>query len=416
MSFRFQFALKWIALFIFLGACRPSSADIVPMPVSAWGPVATIAQAEQSAAPALWTADNNLRAAWVGLDETGMYQFMRAAANGPFGANAALQLPPAYPQSQMIARAARDHHHLLWLDAPYSTPDAGLRLWSAAITPDMRVERGPVRVSDRQTFRYAIASNSDFSIDVVWSGGLPAEPALYTQYIDSISRPRPPVELVSAADWPALVTSNDGVRHLFWLSTPGREVYRAELNESALQNTVRVTSPVILAPGDRLAGFRAGLDATHTYLFWTVVRSSGQVETWYSAGEHEAAAFGTPARLGISSGDEAPLLETGFNGGPAQIAGQGNRWLRWSSPLAGQFDMLALAAHVEDEELLGIVYFQEGDIAGFQPVVNQARIIAAPTLHTDRNRHLYLGWSQPISNGPADLNLTTTNPAITADD
>ena len=55
-----------------LTACQPTTPS-PSLPVSTWGSVITLAQAEQTNAPALYVNNNGMIAAWVGADEQGVF-------------------------------------------------------------------------------------------------------------------------------------------------------------------------------------------------------------------------------------------------------------------------------------------------------------------------------------------------------
>ncbi|MBL8121051.1 MAG: hypothetical protein JNJ78_26350, partial [Anaerolineae bacterium] len=58
---------------------------------------------------------------------------------------------------------------------------------------------------------------------------------------------------------------------------------------------------------------------------------------------------------------------------------------------------------------LGVLYWQAGTIRGYQAVVTPApKLLAAAEVLSDRDRHLYLIWSEPTPAGYANLNMTTT--------
>ena len=91
-------------------------------------------------------------------------------------------------------------------------------------------------------------------------------------------------------------------------------------------------------------------------------------------------------------------------------------WLRlwWVRPLAGQFDTLPVAAYMDTAspttpDQVIVAYFRGGQVVGYQPIVPlQTTLLAPPALYADRDRHLYLAWSEPTANGYAELKLTTT--------
>jgi hypothetical protein len=55
-----------------------------------------------------------------------------------------------------------------------------------------------------------------------------------------------------------------------------------------------------------------------------------------------------------------------------------------------------------------MLYFQGGEVIGYQSIAPTTGLIGQPSLLTDRDRHLYLAWSEPTPNGYADLKLAMT--------
>jgi hypothetical protein len=238
----------------------------------------------------------------------------------------------------------------------------------------------------------------------LWIGEPIAEPVLYAQYVDSLGRPRQPARLVSDADWPSLSWTSSGV-YLYWVQSSTGQLQRARLVNGTLDNMQPISVGISLGGGDRLMGLGAGNDHTHSYLFWNITRADGQFETWWSTGPLDTSTWSQPQRLGIDWTTKS-FIETGFNGGRAFPARGGQHWLSWATPVTGQLDTLPLAA-VQGSDL-SMIYFQGGQVIGYQSITPIAGLIGQPALITDRDRHLYLVWSEPTPAGYADLKLTTT--------
>ncbi|MBZ0298384.1 MAG: hypothetical protein K8J31_01530, partial [Anaerolineae bacterium] len=166
--------IAWAALFIVLTGCQPPP----PTPVSSlWGSIATLAEAEQSQAPALWVQpDGVLTAAWIGSDSSGVHQDARVVSGPLLGNSRTLPLPPVHPLMQTLLPGPGDLLHLLWLDADENGEQ---RLYAALLSADLQIERGPTLISDRETLRYTANVVGDGSLMIIWSGGPLAEPALY---------------------------------------------------------------------------------------------------------------------------------------------------------------------------------------------------------------------------------------------
>lgn len=392
------------ALLALLGLALLAGCGPEPAPESAWGPLRTLAQAEQTTGPALWAGDGRVTAAWVGADDTGVHHDARALANDTLAETVVMPLPPVQPHDQRLLPAAGDTLHLLWRDRTAGTLET--RLFAARLSPTLDVLSGPNAISTGAAFHYSAAPTGDGGLWAVWSGGLSAEPGLYARRVDRAVRPlAEAVALTSDADWPALAWDAGGGLHLLWRQPGSGQLVYARLGDGALERVMPTGLAVWLAPGDRLRSLYAALDRTHIYAVWNVTRAGGADETWLAAGALGGGRWTPPVRLGVTV-DAGGVFETGFNTGPARAAGPGADWLRHASPLGGQHDALPLAAQTADG--LALVYLRGGAAAGYQLIVPGAALIGPAALAADADRHLYLAWAQPAPAGPADLLLATT--------
>jgi hypothetical protein len=398
-----------ITLALVLGLTSASCSttpDPTPIPTySTWGEIITIGQAEQTQAPAIIAGDDNrLAATWVDAADSDVFQVIHFWTGEIRPDADDLSLSATFPHRQTLAPAADDRVHLLWLDIDPDDPIGGNRLWAITVTPDLQGERGTIRLSDRRTDHYSAATIGSV-MWVVWSGGVQSEPSLYVQRVDGLGRPQVPEPIIAKGDWPVLAHGDDAL-YLYWLGVPHGHVYRAVLREGVLEDAAVVTTNVPLERGDRLVTFDAGIDGDHVYLFWNIVRANGDAQTWMTSGSPDADHLLSPVRMGVAMSDKP--FETGYNGDSGQQAAAGSIWLSWAAPIKGPSNTLAVAAQVRDS--LSIVYLRDGEIVGYQHVVTlkQPGLIGLPSLSTDRNRHMYLAWSQPTGDGYADLNLTMT--------
>lgn len=390
---------------LLLAGCAASALEPPATPGalrSAWGNIVTLASAEQMAAPAFW-AGPTLTFAWVEADDASVTNRLARLAGTATGATGSVPLP-VRPYAQTLVPAAGGKLHLFWLDA---NVEDETRLFHALITLDLAAERGPTIVSDELTWGYALLPNADGSVWAVTSGGLLSEPGLFARFVDGQGRPRLEniYQIVFDAVWPAFLDGPDG-RALFWLGNRDGQVYRAEFTNGQPESAQAITEVPLMGSGDRLDDFFAGQDRTHEMLFWNIRRADGTAESWMSAAPR-GGDWTRPARLQISVSPGQPF-ETGFNGGAGIRAAAGNQRLSWLRPLNGLFDTLPAAALLDGE--LGVVYFQGGAITGWQPVVSVNGLLGAPGFATDRDRHLYLSWSEPLAGEPARLQFTSTRP------
>ncbi len=385
-----------------LTSCGGAASTTPTPPASPWGEIVTLGETEQTDAPDIIIQTDQVIAAWIGADERGVHQDMRALRANGLGEIIVLPLPPVHPYAQQVAAGSAGHFHLLWLDAVADET----RLFSALVTNTPELERGPTIVSHEHTLRYTALANGDGSLWTVTSGGVIAEPSLYARYIDAAGRPRleDRSAAVSDADWPALLRDDTGALWLFWLRHSDGQVLRSPFVDGWAENPQIISPGLALNPGDRLMDFNAALNSQDTYLFWNVTRADGRPESWYARGRLDTVTWGAPQRLRFDMID-APF-ETGFNTGTAQQAAEGERDLVWARPLATSPDVLPVAGLADNR--LVVLYLRAGAVAGYQQITTVNGLLGAPNLLTDRDRHLYLAWAEVGSSGSARLRLTMT--------
>ena len=397
----------FILLFLIVSCLNKSTPDkYTPEPrMSSWGSVFIIAQSQQTHAPAIEINGNNIFAAWIAVDENGPHHYISNITTDRQQITDTLPLNPIYPHMITIAPAANYNTHIVWMDAETDRPGAELRLWSALLTPALQMERGPILVTDKRTGHYTAVSASNGDLWVIWSGGLLSEPSLFIQRVDGIGRRWYPDQLLYGADWPTAIYVGTTL-YLFWIGVPDNVVYRAILRDGQLEQITPLTTSVRLNRGDRLATFDVGIDTSNAYLFWNIVRSDGQAQTWMTNGAFNATEWSEPTRLGVDT-SKLPF-DTGYNGGIGLQATAGQNWASWAAPMKSQSDKLLLAAQVDN--VLGIIYLNDGQILSYQPVfeLDEVGLIGVPSLSADIEHHLYLAWSKPTTNGYAELTLAMT--------
>jgi hypothetical protein len=152
----------------------------------------------------------------------------------------------------------------------------------------------------------------------------------------------------------------------------------------------------------------AGVDSSHTYLFWNITRAGRTPETWFSAAGQAAGQWTAPRKLSLALSAETTAI-AGFDAPPlhtAQLAEADGWTARWAAPAAGYGAELPVG--LETDEGLAVVWFEQGAPAAYQLVVPEARLIGPPLLLADAQGALTLTWAQPYADRPADLNLTST--------
>jgi len=392
---------------ILLTACMPTSTLSItptPLPQTAWGNSLTIDQASYAPAPNMVIDNGDVMMSWVGEDDERVFQAFKGWRNGQLDNIAIPVLESVSPFEQRIFSADQDGLHLLWLDTDFATEK--IQLFSAYLDNTLTTVIAPDSISDQQVTHYTAIDDIQGALWVVWSGGLLAEPSLNVVRIDGLGRPMFPERLILDGDYPVFAKTLDNQIYLFWISRVNQRVMRAEFSNGELQNTLAISRLPDRATSDRLAEFSVNFDRTHQYVFWNITREDGHAETYISTSSIDSDDISTP-QLMMMSVDDSNTVQTGFNSGIVSTAASaGSTVLSWARPLNESADILPIA--VQNGDSIGIVYMQGGAIIGYQSLAETGRLLGSPQIATDRERHLYVTWSQPTVYGVADLNLTTT--------
>lgn len=397
--------LSAILLLLLLAACQPTS-PVPDLPVSAWGPVVTVAQAGQPNAPALAVSERGVTAAWVGADEQGVFQALRTLNNDGMGEPIRLPLG-VRPYAQQFAPAGNGRQHLFWLD---SNVEGETRLFTALLKPDLQRERELTILTREVTRRYTLLPAAEGGVWAIASGGLASEPALKAYFVDGDGRWRlnENDRIATNADWPTVLQHADGTVSLYWLRDTDNRVMQGLFADGVLLNPQPLVEGVTLNAGDRLESFTAAQDNAYVYLFWNVTRADGSRETWYTATPPDLPTWERPTRLVIDMPDDiatASTFDSGFNVGVVFAASDGQDNVSWAVPAAGRFPVLPVAALVDGQ--ISVVFMREGQIVGCRPMNMLTDLIGLPTLAVDRDLYLYLSWAQPDPAGYANLQLTS---------
>ena len=367
-----------------------------------WGDLLLIAQVPQTAAPALVLDGDSLTAVWIGSDERGVHHdARRISQDGVLGNLLTLPLPPRYPHALQLTKGIGDRDHLLWLDAD---EDGEIRLYSAILDLNLSVFRGPILVSDAQTFRYSAVEDGAGGVLVAWSSRLPDEPTLTITRIDYEGRPVQQLEQLDAADYPTLFRSVDGI-YLSWLDVNAQVMCLSRFQLGITPICQSRLPTVSIGRGDLLQGLTVGADRTHIYLFWNIQRAQSGDETWFATLPIGGDVWSQPQRLSFTT-VAAATMQTSYNSGQvsaAQLGGEAHFAFAALLPTIG--DTLPVAGQSGDE--LAMLYFADGGVVGYQ-AITRARLLAPPLLLSDQDRHLYLAWSNAVSTDHADLHLTST--------
>jgi hypothetical protein len=350
------FLLLSLALFSLLTACAPQETRR-----SAWGPIRLIASADAIVAPAAALTDGTLRAAWVGADARGVHHDFAQ----PDGTSVTLPLPPRNPYGQVLLPSSSGYTHLLWLDVDARGQTA---LYTALISPDSSVERGPTEVSSAAVTSFSAVHTQDGRAAVVWAQGEGPVSAIFLSTLDASGRPGPAAQIAPRGNSPALVRAADGSVLAFWRA--GGRLVRARLAGGALLETSDLTADVALAAGDALVSLSAGLTDDTGALFWNIVRArSGASETWASWGPSGGSNWPAPVRLSLGEA-AAPI---------ALVAAP-----------ATQTESLIAAARIGAQ--LGIIRLENSRFRLDGIIVSEVTLAVPPTLLADATGRLTLAW------------------------
>lgn len=298
------------------------------------------------------------------------------------------------PRRWQAAPARPSAYHVVWLEQ-----DARLR--SALIGVDGETIRGPIDLASSIEPDFATLALFDGSLLVFWLDDGVAN----TLIIDSAGRPGPDSRLspVRLAGITAALDQSSMV-HVAWLASPAPGRWDVRYQVSA-PGAVRLDSPSVLhtltlSPGESLTTFRIGLDRTHGYLFLGT-SSAEQPDV-----EHvRVLSFQLDSPAAVSTSDlllpdhftpSGPSLELLYIGrmDPVTDTPSHPAALRWPRPAPGQHAILPLAVSLRtlDGWRPGIVYFQAGDLLGFQVIAPLPADSGPPSLLVEPSGDLHLAW------------------------
>jgi hypothetical protein len=394
-------------LVLLLTACMPLSA---PSPdavsYSAWGDIVMLGDAPQREAPALHVTTDAVWAGWIAPQSRLNQHFFRRFERGRVSVVQSPQMPTQFPRdAQLYPAGGRDTLHQLWL----ATDERGtVQLYVATLAADLSLFRGPLMVSSNGALCYDTLPDGNGGLWALWRGGNPPHMQLYTAYIDPSGLVLQVNALDVAADGcPRLVAFPENT-YAMWESA-GR-LQLAELIGGRLTPPQPVTEMPMLSADDRLRTFTAGGDSRWLYAFWNITRADGRNETYFTAGHPSRVAWPSPQPLNILA-DTITTFDTTLNTGTtfsAVTATEGRR-ASWASPAPDVLPLLPVALTLEDTAL-GVAYFADGDLRGYQQVTTVAPLLGVPSLRVDTNRHVYLAWSAPTLVGDSRLSITATRP------
>ncbi len=405
---RWKFVLLTIVC-LCLTACAGEPDEASPRQ-SAWGTVFAVGQAAQRNAPILQITNFSVFAAWTEADDGNVLHMARQIDGTKSGVPQSLPIPTAYPFMHTWVAQPDGGAHLFWLDAVFDNPQGDTLLWLARVNRDLEMPRNHVRLSQIRADAYDTLSVTEERTLVVFSGGARGEPSLYMLTVDTIGRPSFPEWLTSDVRFPRLTVSASGQPLVYWLRASNGQVMRAQLNDTTLTAITSLTDGLPLEQGDRIESFDVASDNTHTYLLWNISRADGTPEAWLSSRFFDSNRWTAPAQLTMGTPASDPFV-TGFNGGSALRVNAGETALRWAQVANGRYDVVPMVAQIGDS--LRVVYLQAGEIVAVQALVALGQdLVGLPEFKIDRNRHLYVAWSEPTATGLAELNMISTRALI----
>jgi hypothetical protein len=403
-----------IIILLLLSACTASASpeveptslsplatlEAVDLPLSAWGQVELIAQAENRDAPVFMVIeDEALVFSWTGSQENEARLYSR----GIIGNAQIMPLKAFFPFQQELF-ANPQGILMLWLDR--TVDDEDIRLQMAQFNRGGVATLGPGNVSDLRTRNYSARLMDDGDLLVVWSGGIGSVSNLYLQRVDSRLRMVGNSDLRVDADYPALV-KDGGNLYLFWLEDNGRAVYSGRIEDDSLNDIQRIARTNI-AGTVAIDYFTAGFDGKYVYLFWNLRQIDGTRQVLFSSALIGEADFSRPTILGISVSDNLDF-ETIYaidNVRAAQLDAD-NR-VAWAVPASKTAEMLPVVINLGQE--LAVVFFQDGQLVAYQAVVESGALIGLPNIQILKQNHLAISWSQPSKRAYANLFFSSTQP------
>ncbi len=367
----------------------------------------TVGTAEQTSAPALLANPERVTAAWVGTTETGVQQDAAAIVGGVQTPVVTLPLPPTFPhRSELFPAAGQNNAHLLWLDIDGENTS---QLYTAVIDETLGVFRGPVVVSQDGTACYDAFADPDGTLHTVWYGGEGGTRGFRTAVIEPTGLLVRRQEFPPGGGCPTAVQTLRG-RYVLWIADGN--LHTAPFFNGFVSTTRQVGQVPTLRDSDRLRSLRGGSDGDRVYAFYNITRADGTDETWFASGTPERPeTWNAPRRLTVIP-DAGTGFETTLNTGQtfAATEGVGGRSAAWVAPMRGVTGVLPVAAEVQTQAgtTLAVIYLQDGDVVGTQQIAPVRPLLGTPALRIDRDRHLYLAWSEPSDIGAAHLRITAT--------
>jgi len=341
-------------------------------PVTNWSAPQLIAPALQWNAPAIAVNRGQTAFVWTGFDNANVHQDARLSDETALQAPLILPLPPTHPLDQRLIPGADGTFHLFWLDVAADGGE-GNRLFSALLSPELRVERGPVELSTAPTYSFDITTTDAGGALAIWTQDNPAEPDLWTAELDAAGLPRQPMQISTNSPAAALAHREDGGVQVFRKSEG--QLWAARWQDDGALNWRALTATVGRRSGDRLDALWAASCGNQLCVGWNVTRRDGSVESWLASGPADGAGWNAPRRLD---------------------------GLHWLTPATGTLPADGvLHAAAQADEGLALVRIVDGAITGQETAVEGVQLSGAPALaQTDA------GWTLAWAETGADYAIS----------
>jgi hypothetical protein len=302
-----------------------------------------------------------------------------------------------HPRRWQAAPAVGEGLHLVWMEM-----DGRLR--STLIDSQGTTVRGPIELASAVDPGFVLLGQRDYSAAVFWINNRQGQAAAVQ--IDAEGRPGPVQNLIASrvSFLAAGITQTDQVV-LAWLSPAAPrewvlsfQTLRAPDFEIAAPETLHQFT---LAPDETIVSFSMGMDQTHRYVLWSVFEAKAPdaerffVLTFPAAqpGNCTVSEIQLPARF---DGPARRLKNSRLEAGPIQRVTVPTQpaVLRWPRPAQGQFDVLPVALSVRTRGgwQPGVIYFQQGQLAGFQIVSDHPADAGSPALAVSPSGNMFLAW------------------------
>jgi hypothetical protein len=353
------------------------------------------------AAMLLFTGDDPARLRLVILNPQGQPMMDRILADVRVG----------LPRLGRVAWAS-DRLHLLWID--------GRDLFYLAVDHDGLPRHTPRRLSaGHQATWFDLTEDPAYPLQV-WFSGDRRTPGLYR--LSSVENQAPPTLVDADGIHPDLVSDQEGRLHAVWARqspdlADNTFLYAVQADRETEGLTFHQVYQPVFGSTDEVEGPWLGLDGSHVYIFWRV-----SIRTGLRAGAIEARWLSFPiGRPGPVDRDQVIFLpsehalessnmaSTGLASGPradpaASAAPTSN--IMELSPNRRQEAEMSLALRVRvayklrsDQAQIGIAYFRDGELTGYQLLSFTPGSSAEPALLSDQRRNLFVSWQEKGDQG-----------------